>query len=274
MKSNRIIMFTKPWMNESLESLADFVAGLGIDGIELPIRDGYQVTPENIVQTLPKAQQIFKERELVISSIAGSIDERIIGCMGDSGISLLRVCESIDMSIGYFASVRNIRDKIISQQTALRSNKVVVGVQNHYGYMIASAIGLHHLIDEIPADIAGGVLDFAHCGLDGEPVDMALDILKDRLVLANFKSAFRKRVNGPDEIEAEWQVLWSTSGNSTYSWKSAISELVKIGYTGDLCLPAEYGRIGNPKQLMGSEVITRVKSDIATLKSLLNTDSQ
>ena len=41
-------VFTKPWKTQPLREVGEFVAGLGFDGIELPVRPGYQVEPENV----------------------------------------------------------------------------------------------------------------------------------------------------------------------------------------------------------------------------------
>ena len=40
-------VFTKPWKTP-LPDLARLVRGLGFDGVELPVRPGYQVLPENV----------------------------------------------------------------------------------------------------------------------------------------------------------------------------------------------------------------------------------
>jgi sugar phosphate isomerase/epimerase len=194
--------------------------------------------------------------------------------MGDSGIPLLRVCVGIDMSRGYTASVDAFRDEVRRVEPALRASGVRVGIQNHYGHSVASALGIMHLLNGLDPDIAAAVLDFAHCALDGEPVDMAVDIVKERLALVNFKNACRVRVNGPDEPEAQWQVLWTTARHGGYSWASAVSALRGIGYDGDLCLPGEYNRIvgtGVPssEQLMGDEVDERVAGDVVYLRRLL-----
>ncbi len=52
-------VFTKPWKTMELARLGAFVSGLGFDGIELPVRPGYQVEPETAV-TLPKAARVSR----------------------------------------------------------------------------------------------------------------------------------------------------------------------------------------------------------------------
>ena len=270
MSKNRITVFTKPWKEVSVEQLADLVADIGADGIELPIRDGYQVDPENMTSTLPVVRKQFDKRDLSISSVAGSLTADTIKTLGDNGIPILRICVHVDMTKGYMASVRDTREKIRELGPLLESASVSVGIQNHYGTMIGSALGISHLIEGLPPKIACAVLDFAHCDLDGEPVEMALDISKTHLGMVNFKSACRVRTNGPDEQEAEWEVLWTTARHGGYSWLEAVKALKNIDYSGDICLPAEYSRLNQKEKLMGEEVIPRIRQDIEYLRYLTN----
>jgi sugar phosphate isomerase/epimerase len=41
-------VFTKPWRDKPLAELGAFVRSLGFDGIELPVRTGYQAPPERV----------------------------------------------------------------------------------------------------------------------------------------------------------------------------------------------------------------------------------
>jgi sugar phosphate isomerase/epimerase len=113
----------------------------------------------------------------------------------------------------------------------------------------------------------------AHCALDGEPVDMAVDIVRDKLNgLVNFKSAYYRRVNGPEEDEALFKVHWTTHNHGGYSWRDYVRELKAIGYDGAFCLPAEYSppHGGEGKQRMGDDPLPLLKQDLAHLRGLLN----
>ena len=45
---NQLAIFTKPWKALSLPELAEHIKSLGFDQIELPVRPGFQVEPDNI----------------------------------------------------------------------------------------------------------------------------------------------------------------------------------------------------------------------------------
>jgi len=266
---NKIIVFTKPWKEQSIEDLALLVKDMGFDGVELPVRDGYQVTPKNITEEIMNAKAAFEKQGLFIGSVAGSLEEDTINAMGKAEIPILRVCIKIDMNRGYFESVKDTQDKINKLGPCLVKNNVKVGIQNHHGFMISSALSIHNLLDGIDPKYAGAVLDFAHCGLDGEPSEMALDIVKDNLLLINFKGAFKFRLNGPDEEEAKWQIHWATGRNSLYSWKEAVELLKKQNWQGNICMPAEYNHIGENSPIMGEETIGRTVKDLKFLKKLM-----
>ena len=73
-------LFTKPWKAESMDlhRLGEFVAKLGFQGVELPVRPGYQVLPENVIRDLPKAAKTLAEFNVRIESVAGPTDEATI----------------------------------------------------------------------------------------------------------------------------------------------------------------------------------------------------
>ncbi len=54
-------VFTKPW-KLPLSELGKLVKGWGFDGIELPVRPGYQVLPENVRRDLPRRSEAIGPR--------------------------------------------------------------------------------------------------------------------------------------------------------------------------------------------------------------------
>jgi len=213
---------------------------LGVDGVELPVRPGYQVEPAAIGKGLLEAKKILAGEGIKIGSVAGSVDEPTINALGAAGIRILRICVGIDMQIGYLATEKQMRKQWDALVPVLDKAGVTIGVQNHCDYCVGSAIGIMHLIEDYDPKHVSAVYDPAHCGLDGEPEVMGLDIVWPHLSLVNLKSAFRQRSNGPDEVEAEYQIVWSSCHHAIYSWSKLVQALKERGYKGDICLPAEY----------------------------------
>jgi sugar phosphate isomerase/epimerase len=264
-----ISVFTKPW-TDPLPQLAAKLAGLGFDGVELAVRPGYQVVPENVATDLPKAVKLLAEHGLKTPSIAGDIDEATIAACGDAGVSTIRICAPIDLAKGYRASIEDYRRQFDALLPSLERSGVTIGVQNHYGVNVASAVGLAHLLSGYDPKLVSGVLDMGHCAVDGEPVKMAVDIARPHMNgLVNFKSACHLRANGP-ELEAEYAVHWTTHDHGGYNWRELVTELHRTGFEGTFCMPAEYSKqAGVHGQRMGDDVIPFLKKDIAHLKRLL-----
>lgn len=261
-------VFTKPW-TLPLPELAKLVRSLGLDGVELPVRPGYQVEPANVAKGLKEAVRIFADEGLKIGSVAGSTDEATIAACGEANVPIIRICVGIDLKIGYRATEEQVRRQFDALIPALDRHHVAIGVQNHCDVCVGSAIGMVHLIEKYDPRHVCAVLDMAHCAVDGEPEEMALDIVWPHMNgLINFKSAFHRRVNGPEEVEAKYAVHWTNCHHSGYSWSKMVKLLKGRGYRGNVCLPAEYSDLASGGQLMGAAAIRPLKEDIAYIHAL------
>lgn|GEM_PF-3875666 len=92
----QLSVFTKPWA-DTIEAVVDRMVRLGVQGIELPIRPGYQVAPDNVAQTLPRAVKVLEGKGLKIFSVAAPLDDAIITACGEAGIPLVRTMVGFDL---------------------------------------------------------------------------------------------------------------------------------------------------------------------------------
>ncbi len=268
--TNRVTVFTKPWMSETVAELGALVRKLGFGGVELAVRPGYQVTPENVTKGLPEAAKILADNGVTISSVAGPTDERTIAACAAAGCRIIRVMVPIDRKAGYRATEAKTRMEYDALVPLLKKHGVRLGVQNHCDFFVGSAIGVMHLIEDYDPSVVSVVLDPGHCAVDGEPPEMAIDVAWSHLALVNMKSGSHIRKNGPNAVEAAWEIYWSTAQHSGFSWSAAIDELRRRGYKGDICLPAEYTPPVGDGQLMGLDVVGPLRYDVAYLRYLLS----
>ena len=234
----RFTVFTKPW-KLPLPELGRLVAEMGFWGIELPVRPGYQVPPENVARGLPEAAKVLADCGVTIHSVAGPTDEPTLAACAEAGVRVLRVMAPIGKD-GYLATERQLRAEYDALLPLLAKHGVTLGVQNHCGRWVGSAIGLRRLIEPYDPRHVAAVYDAAHCGLDGEEPHLAVDILWDRLCLVNLKNAFWRRTNGPEADAARWEWYWTTGRQGLASWPDVAAELKARGYRGVVCLTAEY----------------------------------
>ncbi len=230
-------VFTKPW-KMPLPELGRFVRRLGFDGIELPVRPGYQVEPES-VRDLPRAAKVLADCGVRICSIAGPTTEEAIAACAEAGVPTIRVMAPIGPE-GYVATEARLRQEYDALVPLLDRYGVQLGVQNHCDRFVGNAVGLRHLIGAYDPRHIAAVWDAAHEALSGSEPELAIDVIWPHLCMVNLKNAFWRRKNGPEAENAEWQHYWTSARHGLASWPRVVAELKRRGYEGVVCLTAEY----------------------------------
>ena len=124
--------------------------------------------------------------------------------------------------------------------------------------------------DRVRVSIADRVAEVAlvrsdkHNALDGEALDLALDIVESHLCMVNLKNAVWQRTNGPEAEYAQWTSYWTTGRHGLASWPQVADELKKRGWSGVVCVTAEYSDRDSINRL--------IAEDLAFAKSLLETE--
>ena len=252
-------VFTKPWPALPIPALGEMVRGWGFDGVELPVRPGFQVEPENVARDLPLAVRQLEELGLKVASVAGPVDAPIIAACADSGVPIIRTMIPIDDD-GYLATVARARRAFDALLPLLERCGMTIGVQNHSDRFVCNAMGLLHLIGEYDPQRIAAVWDAAHNALNGEDPELALEIIWPHLRMVNLKNAFWRRVTGPEAEDVVWRPYWTTGPQGLASWPRVAAELRRRDYTGVICLPAEYSDEASVNRL--------VVQDLAYAKSL------
>ena len=91
---NELAIFVKPWKSLLLQELALHINSLGFDLIELPVREGFPVEPQNIQRDLPAAVKLFAEHGIRVLNVTADIpldDESLYSACADAGIGMNRV---------------------------------------------------------------------------------------------------------------------------------------------------------------------------------------
>jgi sugar phosphate isomerase/epimerase len=124
-------------------------------------------------------------------------------------------------------------------------------------------MGILHLIEQYDARYVAAVLDPAHCALNGEIPELAIDIVWSHLRMINLKNVYWKRVSGPEATVASYEPYWTSGAQGLCSWARVLSALERRGYRGPICLTAEYSD--------AAAVDFLIAQDIAYARSLHST---
>ena len=253
-------VFSKPWGELSIRALGQLIREFGFDGVELPVRPGFQVEPERIRIDLPNASKTLRNEGVEITSIAGPVTEDAFEACAEAGIPTIRVMYRVNED-GYIASEAAARRELDALTPFCERYGVKVGVQNHCDFFVQpNSLGLRSLLEDYDPRYIGAIWDAAHTALDGEEPEMGLDIVWSHLCMVNLKNAYWRRTNGPEAEEVEWSVYWTSGRQGLASWPRIAEYLKNRSYSGVICLTAEYSDT--------QEVNRLTKEDIAWAKEL------
>ncbi|MCW3050885.1 MAG: sugar phosphate isomerase [Chthonomonadales bacterium] len=260
MTAPTITVFSKPW-KLALPELAAHIARLGFDGVELPVRPGYPVTPDSVDVELVRAVRILGDQGLKIASIAGPTDEKTLSACADAQIPLIRICVGMRPGEGYMEGERRLQAEFDRLVPLLDRYGVTLGIQNHCGDRdVCNAMGLRHLIERFDPRHIAAVWDAGHNGLEGEAPESALDIVWSHLAMINLKSAYWRRREAASDQPAAWEAYWTTGRDGRANWSRVVAELQRRQYGGVVCLTAEYSE---------EEAVDRlITEDLAFARSL------
>lgn len=252
-------VFTKPWKSISAEDLADLVSAMGFDGVEFPLRDGYQAEPRDAVKSLPLLSGIFAKRGLRIYSAASALDESVFEACALSGVPMIRIMAGYG-SEGYLEGERRMKSLLAAAVPLCEKYGVRVGVQQHCGKMVNNSMELRHLLEGLDKRFIGAVWDAAHSALAGENPEQGLEILREYLFMVNFKSAVYKKTPDPGKDYDVYRPYFTTARECQFPWADAAAYLKKTDYDGVVCMPAEYTDENN--------VAEKTAADLTYLKKL------
>ena len=233
-------VFTKPWKTMPVDELCKKVAGWGYNGVEFPLRPGYQVEPENAEKGLPALANTMAGYGLSIMSVASSTEENIFAGCQAAGVPIIRIMAPVDLQKGYLKCEKELQGYLDGLLPLCEKYQVKVGVQNHQGAMVFSTMELKRLLEPFDPRFIGGVWDAGHSGLAGEIADKALDIIWDKLILVNLKNGYWKPKTGPEAEKMNWIPYYTLGRYGMASYPEIIAYLKKRDYSGDICLPVEY----------------------------------
>lgn len=247
-------VFTKPWKTQPITQVGELVRRLGFDGIELPVRPGFQVEPENVARDLPRAARQLSELGVSIYSVAGPTDEATIAACAEAGVPVIRTMARIGKEEGYLAGEARYQSVFDELVPLLDRYGVTIGVQNHCDWFVANAVGLRSLIARYDPKHVAAVWDAAHEALNGGLPELAIDAVWSHLCMVNLKNAIWRRTTGPEAEYAEWEHYWTSGRHGLAVWPRVAEELKRRGYEGVVCLTAEYSDHSSVERLTAEDI--------------------
>jgi sugar phosphate isomerase/epimerase len=266
------IMFTKHLKGLEIPELIDALAFVGVEGADLCVRPGYPVHPENVGQALPQAAARFAAADLSIPLVTTPGDfvrpdidyaERLYAACAEAGVENIKLGYwHWSPECDYWQEVERIRGYLDGFAELSEKHGVRTCIHNHSGFCFGlNASSAMHLVADHDPRYVGVFADPGHLSIVGEPIELALDIVRGYLAVVAFKDLVRQR------FVQDGRVIWKTRvvrlGQGFADYAAVLRGLERIGFDGPVSFHSEYS--GEPVL----SVIDLARVDVRYIRGLM-----
>lgn len=275
----KYLMLSKPLENLSYTELADTVADLGMDGVDLTVRSPGHVLPERVKTDLPQAVQAIRSRGLEVGWLTTAIEsaqspyaEDIVATASNLGIKQFK--------LGYYryAGFGAMRRQIAEAREQLRGIEelclnygIQAGVHAHDGPTLSATTHVVSLLLEgfDPAALCY-YPDLGHIGIEGSFGGWihGLDLLSDRINMIALENLAQYQEVDPETGAMHWRARVVPFDQGFIPFPEAFQYLKQFGYTGYASFQAEYRGQNSFKDMNQEELLAQVKQDLQYTKRL------
>jgi len=270
----QLIFFTKFLTGLTAQEVGKTAKDLGFDGLDLAVRPGQCVNSGNVTTALPEAMKIWRDAGLTVPLV--SLETKPTDVRDKNVRQIYEACAKAnirEIKIGYWKwtpgqpywpAVETIRADLKEFERMGRDLGVRTLHHNHSGGNFGCNAGTAMLlIRGFDPKCVGFYVDPAHLAICGEPLDMALAIVRDYLAMAAVKNC--RYVSAAAGGVTTWKSEWCMLNEGLVNWPRAIESLKQAKYDGPLSIHGEYSGI---KEDDRPALFDRVARDVAFLKSV------
>ena len=244
------IMFTKHLEGLDVPGIIAALQSVGVQGADLCVRDGYPVNPDNIATVLPEAAKQFADAGLSIPLVTAPGDfnrpdidyaEEYYAALGAAGVGHVKLGYwHWSPDLHYWDQLDEIRRYMEGFQQLSEKHGVKTVVHNHSG----KSMGLHscaamNVVGDCDPQHVGVFADPGHLSICGEPIEMALDIVREYLCVLAFKDLIRQRPLGGTQQGAPSGGVMRL-GQGFVDWPAVITTLERLDFKGPVSFHSEY----------------------------------
>jgi len=276
----QLCVFSKHFQSLDAEMLGRTMKSLGVDGVDLTVRPGGHVEPQNVKAELSEFQKALAAHGVnvtmlttVITGVSEPYAEDIIETAGRLGIRYVK--------LGYwgypgFGSYRKrtaeVKAALAGLEPALKRRGVKAGVHTHSGmYMGLNAEFALRLVEDRDPACLGVYYDAGHCTTEGGAAGwmMGLDLVSDRLFMVAVKDMAFFRVDSPLSPRKGWRQLMVPLDAGLTDWAEFVRCLNAISFQGPVSFHSEYQGSHSYVDMNQEQVIEQTRRDIRYFRSLM-----
>ena len=246
----KVCVYTEHFQSLPIPEVCPIFKRMGVEGLDLTVRPGGHIAPENAKNELPKAVKAARDHGLEIMMLTTGISTP-----DRHAEEILATCQKLDIDrikLGYFDAgefgdlarrLDDVRRELDDVAKLAAKYDVLPCVHVHSGLTIPSnGFMLYSLIREMPPDRIGAYLDSFHMMMTGGAGGwrQAIDLLTPWTSLVALKN-FRWEQADRDEIgQQRWRTNYCRLEDGMARIPDFVSTIHQVGYRGFYTLHTEY----------------------------------
>jgi len=274
--TSKIHIFSKPLQWLGYDDLAAVLAEAGAEGIDLSVRPGGHVLPENVERDLPLAFEAARKHGLSIDMIVTGITtagekytEQVIKTASSLGIRFYRMGYiNYDESAGIWGTLQKYKPELKKLEELNRKYSIHGAYQNHFGTRVGGPVwDLYELLKDLNPTFIGCQYDIRHAVAEGGSSWInGLKLIMPWIKCTDIKDFKWSQNNG------KWNPETVPLGEGMVNFDEYFKTVNKANITGPMSIHLEYPPFERyPVQMTDAEkkkiFIAAMKKDIDKLKS-------
>ena len=265
---------------KSFDEMANVAAEIGFDGVDLTVRKGGHVPPEQVVKNLPLAVKVVEKAGLKVYMMTADVNDPddkwtipVLKTASELGIGFYRMGYlNYDKELGVAGSLPKLRETMAGLAKLNEKYKIHGAYQNHAGARVGGPVwDIWELIKDLDPKWMGCQYDIRHATVEGATSwPLGFDLLKNHskiIAVKDFKW---------DQVDGEWQAVNVPLGKGMVDFDSYFALYKKYNVEGPVSLHYEYpiggANHGNRELTISqNELKSAMKADLAWLRNQLAT---
>ena len=234
-----IVLNSKFFAELTPTNLGEKALALGYDGIDLCVREGHPVDPDNADRALPGAIAALRDMGLNCPLVTAPVTfnssripaaERLYAACAEAGVTRIKIGYwYFEEGDDYWEVLARAREELAGFVRLSERYGVQTCCHTHSGSCLGSnCAGLMQLIGEFPPRELGAYPDFGHMALDGEDLAMGLAMVSTHLSIVAAKDATHVEQPGASPSRGP---IFTHVGAGSVDWGRALRLLDKMGFT-------------------------------------------
>lgn len=248
----QLVYFTKfdPALNAA--GLAAKARKVGVAGLDLAVREGHAIHPENVGTALPAAKKVWDAQGVVCAMVTAATDlvdpadaatVRLFEACGQAEVGLVKLGYWVfERGQDYWKQVDAVRAALEGFAKLAERTGVRAMMHTHSGpYYGSNCGGLMHLVRGFDPRWVGAYLDMGHMAVEGERFEQGV-----AMVGAHLSAVAAKDLRKVADYTADpptWSNECVKMGQGFVNWVEALGALKAAGFDGPITVHAEYAKV-------------------------------